>query len=289
MTGFGSASTCQNNLEINIEISSVNRKNLEISPSIPREWQNIERNIHALAREHFQRGKINITLRLSDTSTTGGLTWNETAINAILEKINSIGKKYQGSQEVTPELILNIAKTISISSHLPDSAPFVKAIESALNTAFNQVNQMRINEGKALTLDLKTRLQKLSTHLAAIEEYSKKAVPAQRDALLQRLEQANLAIDLNDERVLKELALFADRSDISEETTRLYSHFDQFNATLKCNDDTPVGRKMDFICQEIHRELNTIGSKTSLIEVTQHIIDSKNELERIREQVQNVE
>ena len=138
-----------------------------------------------------------------------------------------------------------------------------------------------------MATDLSERIGTLETLSAQIEAHSKNAVPRYRDALFERLKQINLDLDLNDERVLKEIALFADRCDVSEEITRLKSHFEQFHAFLKSNEAS--GRKMDFLCQEIHRELNTTGSKSSQIEITRAVIEGKNELERIREQVQNVE
>ena len=146
---------------------------------------------------------------------------------------------------------------------------------------------MREKEGAALQADLTLRITELDSIRAGIAGHAEGTTGNYRDALLERLGQLGLELDTSDERVLKEVALFADRCDISEEITRLSSHFEQFNELLSSQE--AVGRKMDFLCQEIHREFNTIGSKANHIEITRAVIDGKNELERVREQVQNIE
>ena len=160
-------------------------------------------------------------------------------------------------------------------------------IHSAVLAALKDLNVMQDKEGKHLCQDLALRLEDLHQHCQLIAEHSKTAVATHRDRLYARLKQLNLELSLDDERVLKELALFADRTDISEEITRLASHLEQFQKLLAT--EGPRGRKLDFLCQEIHRELNTCGSKTTQIEVTRAVIEAKNGLESMREQVQNLE
>ncbi|MGA0164774.1 MAG: YicC/YloC family endoribonuclease, partial [Bdellovibrionota bacterium] len=277
------------NLEISIEVSSVNKKNLEVHASMPREWQSLERMINEKARKHFQRGKLNVSLKITDLSETGGLSWDEAKIDANVEKIQSFHKKYnQAPAIISPELILSLAKGASALAQLPRPDDFIKLIETILDEAMNKLNQMRIAEGKALGQDITERLEILNLYVSQVRSHAHDALPRHRQLLMQRLEKAELTMDINDERLLKELAFFADKCDISEELTRLDSHILQMSESTGL-DDVAIGRKMDFICQEINRELNTIASKTNLLEVTKIIIDSKNELERIREQVQNVE
>jgi len=153
--------------------------------------------------------------------------------------------------------------------------------------ALGQLVAMRQAEGKALKEDLEQRLENIGVALQAIRSGMGDTVPRYRELLLQRLSQASLEIDLSDERVLKEIALFADKCDISEETTRLDSHLVQFRECLQ--EGSPVGRKLEFILQEVNREFNTIGSKANNIEISRHVIEAKNEIERIREQIQNIE
>ena len=146
---------------------------------------------------------------------------------------------------------------------------------------------MRLQEGAALAEDLRERIAELEAFRKQIEKNASGSTQRYRNALLERLKQLDLELDISDERVLKEVAIYADRSDISEETTRLSSHFEQFLGFLSADEAT--GRKMDFLCQEIHREFNTTGSKSNDIEITRLVIEGKNALERIREQVQNIE
>ena len=146
---------------------------------------------------------------------------------------------------------------------------------------------MRAKEGEALLIDFLTRLDILKRNVAAVAERAPKVPPAYRDLLFKRLREADLELDLSDERVLKEVALFADRSDITEELTRLRSHLQQLETLLRT--DGEIGRKGEFILQEIGREIHTIGSKANDLEIAKHVIELKNELERVREQMANVE
>jgi uncharacterized protein (TIGR00255 family) len=147
--------------------------------------------------------------------------------------------------------------------------------------------KMRKAEGADLKVDFLQRLTSLETHTEIISKATPKVVQRQRELLHNRLREAEIDVDPNDERLLKEVALFADRSDISEETTRLSSHINRFREYL--NSDEPVGRSLDFLCQEINREFNTIGSKANDAGIGQSVVDAKTELEKIREQVQNIE
>jgi uncharacterized protein (TIGR00255 family) len=164
-------------------------------------------------------------------------------------------------------------------------------VEQALMGAVRAFIAMREKEGAATAADLLSRNSRLREIVRDIRANSGDTVQTYRDALLQRLRQLDLKIDLNDERLLKELAFFADRVDVTEELTRLDSHLEQFESTIKQADarDEPVGRKLEFLIQEINREFNTIGSKANNIAVTRCVLDAKNEVERQREQVQNAE
>ena len=161
------------------------------------------------------------------------------------------------------------------------------ALEAALNNAFASLGTMHSDEGKELQTDLSQRIDTIERYYLKAKSAAANEVSNFREQLLQRLQSVGLEIDLEDERVLKEIALFADRIDVTEEKIRLESHFVQFRNTLE--ETEPVGRKLDFLCQEIYRELNTLGNKTKSVEVGTCMLDSKNELERIREQVQNIQ
>lgn len=290
MTGYGrgSANATEQGLIVEIEITSVNRKNLDTFVSAPREWSGIEQRCNDWIKSGFQRGRVNIQIKVNSIEgEQHGLTWCERALDETLLRL----KKFADSRELPfiPDapLLLDLAKSLKDSSGHPDWSDFEAAIKTAFDQALGDINLMRSQEGSALAEDLNQRIDQLNDLRLKIEKYAQGAVHKHRDALLERLKHLNLDLDLDDERVLKELALFADRCDISEEMTRLASHFEQFKGFIRSGE--PAGRKMDFLCQEIHRELNTTGSKSSQIEITRAVIEGKNGLERIREQVQNIE
>lgn len=287
MTGYGSASAALENLEILVEITSVNRRNFEINTSLPREWFSLEHSIMDIARNSIARGKVNIYIKVTDFSNTSDLSFDELALTSVLNKLRDYSAKNNIPFDPTSSLIFDIVRTLNKPSQLELKESIAQTVRDTTEIALNNINQMRTSEGEALAHDIRERLNNLSETVQYVAEKSANSVSHYREQLLQKLENAKLNIDINDERVLKEIALFADRCDISEELTRLNSHIDQFLKALKATD--AIGRKMDFICQEINRELNTIGSKTNLIDVSHRIIESKNELERIREQVQNIE
>jgi len=290
MTGYGSGSSqaAKENLQIEVEITSVNRKTLDAFVSAPREWSGLDQKCTEWLKSSFQRGRVNVHIKV--TSTEGvqyGLTWDAQAMDETLERLKAFAESRGLTFTPDAAVLVDLAKSLKDSSGLPDWTDIQEALQAAFNQALSDIDSMRASEGEALKQDLLERIDLLDQLRSQIETHAAEAVSKHRDALLDRLKQLDLELDINDERVLKELAIFADRSDVSEEITRLSSHFEQFREFL--NSDEATGRKMDFLCQEIHREFNTTGSKSSQIEITRAVIEGKNTLERIREQVQNVE
>jgi uncharacterized protein (TIGR00255 family) len=169
---------------------------------------------------------------------------------------------------------------------LPELAEVEEVVRAAFEEALQGLVRMRLSEGAALAGDLDQRLSRITDMVGGMESAEKSAPARHRDAMLRRLKEAGLALDVTDERVLRELALFADRSDITEEVVRLRSHLAQFSTELR---QPNSGRKLDFLVQELLREVNTIGSKASEIPTTKLVLEAKTEIERIREQVQNLE
>lgn len=290
MTGFGRgcAEAAEAGLRIQVEIHSVNRKTLDIQISAPREWSGYEAICSEWINDAFQRGRVNVQIKVeSAQDSSDSLVMNT---DAMAESLNNL-KAFAEAQgfDFTPDssLILDLARSVKDRSSLPDWKELKDELQEAFRVALADINAMRLQEGAALTKDLKERITELETFRKKIEKNAAGSTQRYRDALLERLKQLELELDVSDERVLKEIAIYADRSDISEETTRLSSHFEQFLGFL--NADEATGRKMDFLCQEIHREFNTTGSKSNDIEITRLVIEGKNALERIREQVQNIE
>ena len=290
MTGFGRscAEAAKAGVRIQVEIHSVNRKTLDIQISAPREWSGYEAICSEWINAAFQRGRVNVQIKVESAKDSGdSLAMNTEAMAESLNNLKAFARA-QGF-DFTPDssLILDLARSVKDSSKLPDWKELKDALQEAFKLALADINAMRLQEGAALAKDLKERITELETFGKQIEKNAAGSTHRYRDALLERLKQLELELDVSDERVLKEIAIYADRSDISEETTRLSSHFEQFLGFL--NADEATGRKMDFLCQEIHREFNTTGSKSNDIEITRLVIEGKNALERIREQVQNIE
>lgn len=290
MTGYGhgTAVATEHGVRIAIEITSVNRKTLDAQVSAPREWNGLDQQCNEWLKNAFQRGRVNIQIKVESTEgPQNGPSWSAKSLDESLNRLKAFAESRDLPFNIDSHLLLELAKTLKDSGALPDWKEITPEIKSAFDTALADIDVMRLKEGTALETDLSQRIDELDTIVARIAEHATNTVETYRDALLERLTQLKLEIDLSDERVLKEIAIFADRSDISEELTRLNSHFEQFREFLASDEAT--GRKMDFLCQEIHREFNTTGSKSSPIEITRAVIDGKNALERIREQVQNIE
>jgi uncharacterized protein (TIGR00255 family) len=296
MTGFGrgsaevanAASESASSLRILVEINSVNRKTLDVQISAPREWSGYETRFQQWIDGAFQRGRVNLQIKVEST---GGdpeaVHLNTSAMAHSLRQFKEFADQQNIEFQPDSRFLLELARSIKDTAGLPDWKSLEAPLKEALQSALADIDSMRLREGAALAEDLKGRIEQLDQLREKIEISARGSTAHYRDALLDRLKQLDLDLDPNDERVLKEIAFFADRSDISEELTRLASHFEQFLDFLTAAE--PTGRKMDFLCQEIHRELNTTGSKSNDIEITRHVIEAKNTLERIREQVQNIE
>jgi len=290
MTGFGrgSAEVTDLGARILVEIHSVNRKTLDIQISAPREWSGYEPSCKGWLGGSFQRGRVNIQINVESSAGEGdGLLLNAEAMTHSIQQLRAFAEAEGLEFSPDSHFLLDLARSLKDSSGLPDWTELEIPLEEAFRAAMADITSMRTSEGSALAADLRNRINEMDALRKQIEILAAGSTACYREALLERLKQLGLELDPSDERVLKEIAIFADRSDISEETTRLACHFEQFLSFL--DSDEATGRKMDFLCQEIHREFNTTGSKSNDIEITRLVIEGKNALERIREQVQNIE
>lgn len=287
MTGYGRGATALGQQTLTVQVSSVNRKSLDLAIKLPEEWESLEAYVGEQVRKVASRGRVSVTVELSGTATAGEVTWDDAELNETLDRLADFADSRGMTFTPTPELLWAIANSQRKSAEFPDADTAVPAVRTALADALRGFVAMRAAEGEALLVDFLARMSTLRAQMDAIAFRAPQVPEIYRDQLLQRLRQAELELDLDDERVLREIALFADRSDITEELTRFRSHLDQFAGLLKS--DGEIGRKSEFILQEIGREVNTIGSKANDLAISKAVIELKNELERIREQIANVE
>jgi uncharacterized protein (TIGR00255 family) len=287
MTGYGRASGPLGTYTLTIQVSSVNRKTLDLTVKAPGAWEALEPAVGEQVRKVAVRGKVHVDLELTGTKGADSVVWDEVAAAETIDRLASFAEKQGVDFKPTPELLLQILNSQRVASGLPSADEAAPHVTALLGEALRGFAAMRAREGEALLVDFLTRLTTLGRHIQAVAERAPRVPTAYREQLHKRLREAGLELDLADDRVLKEIALFADRCDVTEELTRLRSHLSQFEALLKSGAE--MGRKAEFILQEIGREVHTIGSKANDLDVSRHVIELKNELERIREQIANVE
>ena len=286
MTGFGKgAATAPDGTVLVVELSAVNRKQLELRFSMPQDFSAWEPEARKAISAKVSRGSL--LVRVNTSQTAAGLAdLNRDRLEALIR----LCREYSAGDENAP---VDVASLLSLpgvfgSAENRDSAAALPALNAALEQALAGFNAMRECEGTALQQELGGRLNGLRDLLAKIEPQTAGLADAAKAKILARLADEKLPVDLNDERFLREVLYYADRSDVTEEVTRLKSHFAQFDRFLTEAPES-AGRSMDFLLQEMFREITTLGNKAGSSGVSPHVVAFKTELEKLREQVQNVE
>ena len=287
MTGYGRATAELAGYSLTVQVSSVNRKTLDLTVALPEEWESLEPAVAELVRKFASRGKVHVDIELTGDKKAKETMWDEAAAAKALKRVAAFAAKQKIPFQPTPELLWQVANAQKITNELPTAEAAQAAVSTTLTKALRAFAAMRAKEGESLLVDFIKRCESLHRHVEAIAARAVQVPPNYREQLLKRLREAGLELKLDDERVLREIALFADRCDVTEEITRLRSHFEQFTTLLKS--DGEVGRKGEFILQEVGREVNTIGAKANDLTIARAVIELKNELERVREQIANVE
>ncbi len=288
MTGFGRGEAVANGVIWRAEISSVNRKQLEVVVHLPRELNELEAAIRQRLATQLSRGRVQANINVDEGSgAKKKVCVDEALARQYLDSMRNIAATFGAA--FTPDAA-EMARwpgvfAIEESAWKPEEAQ--PLIEEAVDSALRQMLSMRSVEGTHLKADIGSRLLQLRAWLAEARELSPLTVERHRQALHQRLAQAGLPIPLEDERLVKEIALFADRCDMSEEITRAESHITQFFTYMDSGES--IGRSLDFLSQELFRELNTMSSKANDAALSHLTVRAKTELEKIREQVQNIE
>ena len=288
MTGYGRARETVNKRDITVEVRSVNNRYLDCTVKMPRMYIFAEDAIKSMVQKSISRGKVDVFLTID---TIG-------ADQAVISVNTALAEEYlQGIRTLAAELDLPENVTAWDLSRLPDVLTVTKAEEdleavsadlcAVLAKAIEAYNAMREREGQKLAEDILGRLDTIEALTAAVEERSPQTVAEYREKLLERMREVLGSATVDEGRLLTEAAIFADKVAVDEETVRLRSHLSQLREMLQGSE--PIGRKLDFLIQEVNRESNTIGSKCCDVDIARKVVDLKAEVEKIREQVQNIE
>jgi uncharacterized protein (TIGR00255 family) len=286
MTGYGRGTAAFDGRQIAVELSSVNRKQAEINLSLPRTLLELEPRVRDEINTHISRGRLTVAVGMH-TKGKGPGAINLAAAKSYRSQLETLRKTLKLDGEITLDQVLRGPGVLDSETVEIDTEEAWPALQKALKAALDQFVKMRKKEGEALANDLRKRILSIQRNVKTISVLAPKVMEHHRGLLLERAAKAGLEIEASDERLLKEIVFFADRSDISEELTRLRSHLDQFFTHLA--KDEPVGRTLDFLLQELFRETNTIGNKANFLAISQIVVVMKTELEKLREQVQNIE
>ncbi|MEC9019096.1 MAG: YicC/YloC family endoribonuclease [Nitrospinota bacterium] len=289
MTGFGRAECQENDYTYQAEIRSVNNRFIEINTRLPKAYSDLEQPLKKLIKSHCSRGSISLTISLVSSNDSPGeweikpnLLLAKQYLDALKQLQNSLGL----IGEVDLKSVIGLREIIKIEPVTMDPAK-KDLILNITKEALKSLQTMREEEGKNLQKDLGQQIDSIENHLTDIKSRHPQVVAEYQDKLKERIKNITDGIELDETRLAQETALLADRSDITEEMTRLKSHINQFRSFLNKNE--PIGRKLEFVTQEINREINTTGSKSSDIIISKRVIEIKSDLEKIREQVQNIE
>ncbi len=291
MTGFGKADALwQNNLQIVAEISSVNRKQFELRLNLPPELSGFEALVRNKLAAVISRGsaQVKIQLRkLSSGGSTGAVRVDKNLLLELVTACKSVRAAANLNSDVAVESLLTVPGVLQLEPPDMENPDFVAAVDAVLTGAIERFQAMRATEGRALQADLSARLELLAEILSEIEPQVKCVPQMIKERLLAKLKAEKLPVTINDDLLLKEVLFYADKADVTEEITRLKSHFEQFRKFL--TGDAPSGRSMDFLVQESFREITTLGNKSGSAGVSPWLVKFKSELEKMREQIQNVE
>ena len=288
MTGYGRGEAAQKGVKITVEISSVNRKQSEIGVILPRDLEILEAQVRDAINHRVSRGRLTVRIAASAAEGAGKMLLDVELAREYVKDLRKLAKELKLPDGLTLDLIARAPDVMRPAGEIADAEALWPAVSKALKTALDALIKMREREGQHLAKDLKQRIASLRQSVAKVEQCAPQVAQRYREQLIERIKAAGIPVPgVDDERLIKEVFYFADRSDITEEITRLKSHFQQFDDCVAQKE--PVGRTLDFLAQEINREVNTIGSKANDTGLSREVVAMKAEVEKFREQIQNVE
>lgn len=289
MTGFGRYAEKAETLDITVEIKSVNHRYFEFSSRMPRAYQFLEEPLKSLCQKSIVRGKTEISVMIEDNSENSSiLEINEAYAGAYISALRNLSRKYKLRNDIKVSSLAGNMEIFKVKRAQIDDETVLSAVMPVAQKAIDSFVLMRETEGQKLKDDILSRTAKILAQVERIEERSPQTVKAYREKLEQKIRELLADANVDEQRLITETAIFADKIAVDEETVRLKSHIDQLCRLLE-DGNAGIGKKLDFIVQEMNRETNTIGSKAQDIDIAHIVVDIKSEIEKIREQVQNIE
>ena len=288
MTGYGSAKGTVEGLEISVELKSVNNRYLDTSVRLPRSFLFAEEMIKSRVQAHISRGKVDVFVSV-DSSQAGDMSVkvNEALLKGYLDAIGHIAEEYKFPMDLTALSVSRFPDVLTVEKKDLDAEAIGEGVSRIVEQALEDFDAMRLREGEKLRDDVLNRLFTISELVKTVEEKAPETVTEYRRRLEQKMAEVLGTAGIDENRILSEAAIFADHIAVDEETVRLRSHMSQL--TTMINGNSPTGRKIDFLIQEFNREANTIGSKCQNSQIAHVVVDLKSEIEKIREQIQNIE
>ena len=288
MTGYGRAQIQSEAFDITAEIKAVNHRYFEFSSRLPRSCGYLEEKLKPFVQEHVSRGKVELSVQLKTINASDSeLVVNQAVIDNYITTLRQIAKKLRLKDDLSASTLLRINDAFDTRKKPDDEEEILKEVLAAATIALEKYNEMRTREGENLKADILSRLANIEKNVSCVEENSEETLKAYRERLYARIDDVLGDRQIDDQRVLTEVAIFSDKIAVDEETVRLRSHIAQMREML--NSEQPIGRKLDFLIQEFNREANTIGSKCQNVNTAQIVVDIKSDIEKIREQIQNIE
>jgi len=288
MTGYGRVEASEQGRNIAVEVKSVNHRFLELSLRIPPPLFPVELDLRKKISESFKRGRIEVFIRVENgNSSTDGANINLDNVRNYFNALKKIKDEFGLPDDVNLQMLMGCRDIFSAPAETQYPPELLSRISSALDEAVLLMTKMRCDEGLALYQDMKGRVKTICDVLAELQVRSPQVIVEYQKRLAERINELTAGCALDESRLVQEVALMADRSDITEEIVRLHSHLNQFTELLES--DEAMGKKIDFLLQEMNREVNTIGSKSNDMEIARHVIELKSEFSKLREQAQNIE
>ena len=288
MTGYGRAAVTAGGREITVELRSVNNRYLDCTVKLPRMFSFAEDAVKRRVKEAIGRGKVDVYITVTQTESTDvKVQLNRPVLEGYLSAMRTIAAEYGVQDDISVTALARLQDIFLVDRQEEDEEAAQKDILAAVDAALRKHTEMRCREGEAMEADLRSRAATILGLVADVEARSPETVREYRERLAAKMQEVLENTNIDESRILTEAAVFADKIAVDEETVRLRSHFDQFDAML--TGGGAIGRKLDFLLQELNRETNTIGSKGSDLAQARTVVAIKAELEKIREQVQNIE